>query len=78
VTLVHECPLTRGVNPADMVYFVHSYKAVTDEKYISLSAFYGQLVPALVTDGDNVYGTQFHPEKSGAVGLNILKNFAVL
>jgi glutamine amidotransferase len=75
VRVVHPSPLTAGVHDGDRVYFVHSYKAVTDAVNISLSAEYGQLVPALVRSG-NVYGAQFHPEKSGAVGLNILRNFA--
>jgi glutamine amidotransferase len=75
VTIVHECPLTKGVGTGDMVYFVHSYKAVTAEDNISLLADYGQPVPALVRKG-TVYGTQFHPEKSGSVGLGILRNFA--
>jgi glutamine amidotransferase len=78
LTVTNPCPLTAGVQEGDRVYFVHSYKAVTDMKYISLSAHYGQLVPALVTDGQYVFGAQFHPEKSGEVGLNILKNFACL
>jgi glutamine amidotransferase len=77
VTIVHPCAMTAGVNEGDMVYFVHSYKAVTDEKNISLSAHYGQTIPALVRSG-NVYGAQFHPEKSGDVGLNMLRNFARL
>jgi glutamine amidotransferase len=77
IEIVHPCPLTEGTNSGDMVYFVHSYKAVTDERNIGLSAFYGEVIPALVFDG-NVYGAQFHPEKSGDVGLNMLKNFAAL
>ncbi|MDR0357497.1 MAG: imidazole glycerol phosphate synthase subunit HisH [Clostridiales Family XIII bacterium] len=77
VELVHPCPLTEGTNAGDMVYFVHSYKAVTDERNVNLSAFYGESVPALVSRG-NVYGAQFHPEKSGRAGLNILRNFAKL
>jgi glutamine amidotransferase len=77
VKIVHPCAMTEGTNSGDMVYFVHSYKAVTDERNISLSSSYGQLVPALVHSG-NVYGAQFHPEKSGAVGLHMLKAFAKL
>lgn len=77
--VVNPCPLAEGVKAGDMVYFVHSYKAITDEKYICLAADYGGGIPALVTDGNGlVYGAQFHPEKSGGVGLNILKNFAEL
>ena len=60
-----------------MVYFVHSYAARTTDEYISLSCEYGARFPALVHSG-YVYGAQFHPEKSGGVGLKILKNFADL
>lgn len=75
--IINDSPLIKGMKQGDMVYFVHSYKAVTDDENISLKAHYGQDVPALVFRG-NVFGTQFHPEKSGEVGLNILKNFADL
>ena len=77
ISVVNASPLTEGLGPGDRVYFVHSYKAVTDEKNISLSTEYGQLFPALVRGGGTgqVYGAQFHPEKSGSVGLGILKRF---
>jgi glutamine amidotransferase len=80
VRVVNPSPLTEGVQDGDMVYFVHSYKAVTEEANISLAAEYGQLVPALVRNGadGHVFGAQFHPEKSGEVGLGILQNFAEL
>lgn len=73
----NNCPLSKGINQDDMVYFVHSYKAVTDEKNISLSTDYGQHIPGLVFK-NNVYGCQFHPEKSGDTGLKILQNFKEL
>jgi glutamine amidotransferase len=78
VRIVNPSPLTAGVKGGDMVYFVHSYKAVTDEANICLASEYGQTIPALVRDGEggHVYGAQFHPEKSGAVGLGILRRFA--
>ncbi len=59
----------------DYVYFVHSYHAKCDEKFISATCNYGINVCAAVENA-NVYGTQFHPEKSGTVGLKILKAFA--
>jgi glutamine amidotransferase len=68
------CPLSRGVEDGDRLYFVHSYKAVTDMSHIALYTEYGDLIPGLVFRG-NVFGCQFHPEKSGAVGLGILRNF---
>jgi glutamine amidotransferase len=80
VSVANPSPLTKTVNDGDMVYFVHSYKAVTDKKYISLASEYGQLIPALVRGGADgqIYGAQFHPEKSGSVGLGILRGFAEL
>ncbi|MDR0886386.1 MAG: imidazole glycerol phosphate synthase subunit HisH [Clostridiales Family XIII bacterium] len=78
LTILNPSPLSASITGGDMVYFVHSYKAVTDEQYISMYTEYGQRVPALVTDGANVYGAQFHPEKSGSIGLGILKSYAAL
>ncbi|MDR1134794.1 MAG: imidazole glycerol phosphate synthase subunit HisH [Clostridiales Family XIII bacterium] len=72
-----ECPLAAGVSEGDRLYFVHSYKAVTDMENISLYTEYGDLIPGLVFKG-NVFGCQFHPEKSGGIGLRILKNFGEL
>jgi glutamine amidotransferase len=77
VEIINPTPVSATVGAGDMVYFVHSYKAVTSRENISLLTRYGQDVPALVFRG-NVYGAQFHPEKSGAVGLNILRSFAEL
>ena len=70
------CPLLNGLSGDDYVYFVHSYKAVVDDKYLAAWCDYGGKVPALVYNGEYVYGAQFHPEKSGKVGLKILQNFA--
>ena len=67
-------PLLKYVNDGDCVYFVHSYHATADEKYILADTEYGAEVTASAAFG-NVYGCQFHPEKSGTVGLNILKAF---
>ena len=55
-------------------YFVHSYYVKCDTKYVVSTVDYGVLVPAIVQN-DNVYGMQFHPEKSAQVGLNLLKDF---
>lgn len=71
------CPLLKGVKEGDCVYFVHSYMANTTPEYIAASCDYGAKVTALAQN-KNVFGTQFHPEKSGAVGLTILKNFGGL
>ncbi len=67
--------LFKYITEGDYVYFVHSYYAKCDIKYISSTCSYGTEVCASV-EKDNVYGTQFHPEKSGNIGLKILKAFA--
>ena len=72
-----ESPLYSRVENDEHVYFVHSYHAVTDEKYIIAKTEYGALLTASVAN-KNVYGCQFHPEKSGETGLNILKGFCAL
>ena len=69
-----ECPLFRYIREGDHVYFVHSYYAVDCESSLAATAEYGAVLTAAVAQG-NVYGCQFHPEKSGTVGLNILKGF---
>lgn len=66
-------PLFKYINEGDFVYFVHSYHAVSCPSVIA-TAEYGADVTAAVAKG-NVMGCQFHPEKSGDVGLNILKAF---
>jgi glutamine amidotransferase len=67
-------PLLKYVNEGDHVYFVHSYYAVDCKDSLIASSEYGSDVTAAVALG-NVAGTQFHPEKSGDVGLAILKAF---
>ena len=67
-------PLLRYVKEGDCVYFVHSYFAADCEESVIATAEYGQELTAAVARG-NVMGCQFHPEKSGGVGLSILKAF---
>lgn len=70
-----QSPLLKDINNGDFVYFVHSYMAkVKNHENILATTNYGEEVTAIVGKG-NVYGCQFHPEKSSTVGLNILKNF---
>jgi imidazole glycerol-phosphate synthase subunit HisH len=69
-----ENPLLYNIQDSEYVYFVHSYRANTDEKYIAAYTEYSEKIPALVCN-NNVYGAQFHPEKSGKVGIKILQNF---
>lgn len=68
-------PLLRYVRAGDHVYFVHSYYAKGCESAVKARAAYGVGVPCVVRRG-NVAGMQFHPEKSGAVGLSMLRAFA--
>ncbi len=76
--VLNDCPLLAGLDDNSYVYFVHSYKAECEDKNIAAYSVYGGRVPALVYDGNTVYGAQFHPEKSGDTGLKILKNFGGL
>lgn len=68
-------PLFQYVEEGEFVYFVHSYAAVEVGDSRIASAEYGVALTAAVARG-NVMGTQFHPEKSGNTGLNILRAFA--
>ena len=69
--------LFKYVNEGDCVYFVHSYYAADCDDAVTATAEYGAPLTASVEKG-NVYGCQFHPEKSGKVGLSILKAFCEL
>ena len=74
----NDSPLFRGLDDGAYVYFVHSYCAyATHEQDVIARTCYGPSVVAAVGRGD-VYGCQFHPEKSGEVGLQILRNFGDL
>jgi len=67
--------LGHGVQAGDRVFFVHSlYTECSDAKDIAATTAYGVEFPSAIQRG-NVWGTQFHPEKSGDVGLRILRNF---
>ena len=66
--------LFKYINEGECVYFVHSYFGVNCEDSLIAWAEYGVQVTAAVANG-NIYGCQFHPEKSGETGLNILKAF---
>lgn len=70
-------PLLAGIRDGDCVYFVHSFYAADCEENVIATAEYGAELTAAVAR-NNVYGCQFHPEKSGAVGLAILKAFTQL
>lgn len=72
-----ECPLLERCSRGEYVYFVHSYAAECADDSVAAYCDYGMRVPALVFEG-NVFGAQFHPEKSGETGLNMLRCFAAL
>ena len=71
-----ETALTTGLSGQD-VYFVHSYFTDVPKEYIDVTADYGLQIPAMIHK-DKVFGAQFHPEKSGDVGLGILEKFVAL
>lgn len=67
-------PLFEGLPESPYVYFVHSYYLETDAPVVSATTYYGKEIQVAVQK-DNIFALQFHPEKSGDVGLQILKNF---
>ena len=70
-------PIFAALREGEHVYFVHSYAGFACEDSLIASTEYGAELTAAVERG-NVYGTQFHPEKSGETGLNILRAFCAL
>lgn len=72
-------PLFEGIAQNSYFYFVHSYYANLEDKTNELcKTFYGKEYSSGISNGKNVFGLQFHPEKSGDVGLKILRNFGGL
>ena len=76
LSVEREHPLVEGVD-GEYAYFVHSYYAAPEaEEAVVATTDYGIEFPAIVAnEAGNVFGTQFHPEKSGETGLRILRNF---
>jgi len=73
-----DCPIYQGIPSGSYVYFVHSYyPEPADSSITATETTYGEPFASSVWR-DNVYATQFHPEKSQAVGLQLLKNFVAL
>ena len=70
-------PLFAGLPQEPYVYFVHSYYLQAQEDVVTATAEYGATIHAAVRKG-NLMACQFHPEKSGRVGLQILRNFAAM
>ena len=78
LTFQNDSPLFRGLDDGAYVYFVHSFCGTAEKpEQIVATTDYGTTVVAAVQSG-NVFGCQFHPEKSGETGLAILKNFVQL
>jgi glutamine amidotransferase len=78
LTIRRPAPILDGINEGTYVYFVHSYYVVPkDAQVIATETDYGKPFCSMVWR-DNVFATQFHPEKSQSEGLRILKNFAEL
>jgi len=76
LNIIRQNELFDGVAEGSYVYFVHSlYPVPTDKKIVCTQTEYGKTFTSAVAS-KNIYGTQFHPEKSGDLGLKILKNFA--
>ena len=73
--LVRDSAMFKYIHDGDHVYFVHSYYATNCEPFTTAVTEYGARLTAQV-EKNQVYGCQFHPEKSGNVGLNILRAFA--
>lgn len=76
VVFAGPCPLLDGVADGTHFYFVHSYRAPMGP-WAAASCDYGGAVPAVV-EKDNFFGVQFHPERSGAAGARVLRNFLAL
>lgn len=72
--IIKQEPLLNGIKDRSSVYFVHSYYLETSEDIVSAMTTYGKRI-AVAVQKDNIFAVQFHPEKSGSVGLKILKNF---
>lgn len=73
LTIVHPAPIFDGITPADNFYFMHSYEVVNTES-VALSRYCDHMFISAIRKGD-IYGVQFHPEKSREQGLKILTNF---
>ena len=71
-------PLFKYLSGGEYVYFVHSYAATNCEKSVTAVCTYGGAELTASAESGNVFGTQFHPEKSGAAGLKILHAFSEL
>jgi len=72
------CPLLDGIEPGTHFYFVHSYYGVPDDPSVTAATTHYEVEFVSVIWKDNVFATQFHPEKSQRAGLRLLDNFVKL
>jgi len=77
IFIQHESPLLQNIEDETYLYFVHSFHASCDARYVIAKTTYGYDFPSVV-QRDNIFGFQPHPEKSHDNGLKILKNFVEL
>ncbi len=78
ITVTKDSKILKNIGNEPYVYFVHSYYVdATDKSIISAYTEYGERLDIAV-EKDNIFATQFHPEKSGDVGMQILKNFITI
>lgn len=76
ISIKKKHPFLQEIEEGSFVYFVHSYYAVSDDRYVLTTTDYVKEFASIVISRDgNVIGTQFHPEKSGSIGLKMLENF---
>jgi len=79
ISIKQQSPLFKGIEDESFVYFVHSYYCAAEKRDdISASCRYGEVEFCASIWRDNIMATQFHPEKSQSVGLNIFRNFGEL
>ncbi len=77
IHITHPCPMLAGIDDGSYVYFAHSYYPVpTDKSIVATTTDYVRIL--LVGVAGNIFATQFHPEKSQAIGLRLLENFVNL
>ena len=77
INIIKDSSILQGINSDSWMYFVHSFKFNNDFKITDSVSSYGEIFSASINK-DNIFATQFHPEKSSEIGLTILKNFADL
>ena len=77
INIIKDSSILQGIDSDTWMYFVHSFKLNNDLKITDSVSSYGEIFSASINK-DNIFATQFHPEKSSKIGLTILKNFADL